>query len=104
MGTGSDLPVACSAFHSPDGALHFSDGCPCEPGLGGFKSYFEPKYGKKFSYFTNGVDEVFIEAGKAIQPTNNDPPVLLYAGNFGGGPGGSMMLSFPILPSRLEIE
>jgi glycosyltransferase involved in cell wall biosynthesis len=54
---------------------------------GGFKSYFEPKYGKKFSYFTNGVDEVFIEAGKAIQPTNNDPPVLLYAGNFGGGQG-----------------
>lgn len=54
---------------------------------GGFRSYFEPKYGKKFSYFTNGVDEVFIEAGKESEPTKNDPPVLLYAGNFGGGQG-----------------
>ena len=28
---------------------------------GGFKSYFEPKYKTQYSYFTNGIDDVFIE-------------------------------------------
>lgn len=56
---------------------------------GGFREYFESRYpGKQLSYFTNGIDQVFITA----QPENtrdatSDLPEVVYAGNFGEGQG-----------------
>lgn len=54
---------------------------------GGFKAYFEPKYKTNYTYFTNGIDEVFIDAGKEKVAVQNPTPVLLYAGNFGESQG-----------------
>ena len=54
---------------------------------GGFKGYFE-KYSKPSkSYYTNGMDEVFIEAGKAPSVELKKPYIITYAGNIGSGQG-----------------
>lgn len=56
----------------------------------GFKSYFDARYPYlQCSFFTNGVDEEFIEAGahvKASDPAHT-PITVLYAGNMGEGQG-----------------
>ena len=56
---------------------------------GGFKQYFEPRYpGKYFSYFTNGIDQEFIDAQpQSSYVTKSDLPEVVYAGNFGEGQG-----------------
>jgi glycosyltransferase involved in cell wall biosynthesis len=54
---------------------------------GGFKSYFEPSYKANYSYFTNGIDEVFIDAGRKWEGALRTPPTIVYAGNFGEGQG-----------------
>ena len=54
---------------------------------GGFKGYFE-KYSKPSkTYFTNGMDEVFIEAGKEPSASPQKPYIITYAGNLGSGQG-----------------
>lgn len=54
---------------------------------GGFKGYFE-KYSKPSkTYYTNGMDEVFIEAGKEISTEQQKPYIITYAGNIGSGQG-----------------
>ena len=54
---------------------------------GGFKGYFE-KYSKPSkSYYTNGMDEVFIEAGKEPSGEPKKPYIITYAGNIGSGQG-----------------
>lgn len=54
---------------------------------GGFKGYFE-KYPKPYkSYYTNGMDEVFIEAGREQSGEPTKPYIITYAGNMGSGQG-----------------
>lgn len=56
----------------------------------GFKEYFQTRYPElKLSFFTNGIDEVFIAAGESPNAqTSSDGLVrVLYAGNMGEGQG-----------------
>lgn len=54
---------------------------------GGFKGYFD-KYSKPSkSYYTNGMDEEFIEAGKEPSEEPKKPYIITYAGNIGSGQG-----------------
>lgn len=54
---------------------------------GGFKGYFEKYSGPSKTYFTNGMDEVFIEAGKEPSKEPQKPYLITYAGNIGSGQG-----------------
>lgn len=56
---------------------------------GGFKKYFEKFKNPNYSYFTNGIDEVFInEYEKAKNcKRRSDVKRIVYAGNFGEGQG-----------------
>lgn len=54
---------------------------------GGFKPYFK-KYPKpSYSEYSNGIDEVFIEAGKEASVDTGKPYIITYAGNMGSGQG-----------------
>lgn len=56
----------------------------------GFKSYFDARYPSlQCSFFTNGIDEEFIEAGTHLKGSNPTDRLLtvLYAGNIGEGQG-----------------
>ena len=56
----------------------------------GFKSYFDARYPYlQCSFFTNGVDVEFIEAGARVNAENlaRMPLTVLYAGNMGEGQG-----------------
>jgi hypothetical protein len=56
---------------------------------GGFRQYFESRYpGKDFSYFTNGIDQEFINAQpETAGDGKSHIPEVVYAGNFGEGQG-----------------
>ena len=70
----------------------------------GFSDYFQRRYpNSEFSYYTNGIDEEFInEASKmnAIRKPTNRPLKVLYAGNIGQGQGLDEIL--PALAKRME--
>lgn len=56
----------------------------------GFKPYFEKYDSANYSYFTNGIDKVFIEASKQVQgeeSSDSDVKRIVYAGNIGEGQG-----------------
>ena len=54
---------------------------------GGFKPYFK-KYPKpSYSEYPNGIDDVFIEAGKEASVDTGKPYIITYAGNMGNGQG-----------------
>ena len=54
---------------------------------GGFKPYFK-KYPKpSYSEYSNGIDDVFIEAGKEASVDTGKPYIITYAGNMGSGQG-----------------
>jgi len=50
----------------------------------GFKNSF-PYYKGKTTYFTNGIDDIFLE--NDYQKQNNFPKIITYAGNIGEGQG-----------------
>lgn len=55
----------------------------------GFLSYFE-KYKKSFSFYTNGIDDLFLNHIKNqydLDKNKRDVRTIVYAGNFGGGQG-----------------
>lgn len=56
---------------------------------GGFKPYFTNYKTAQYSFFPNGIDDVFIEANEKeeINVPLNDPKVIVYAGNIGEGQG-----------------
>src|SRR5690606_29489825 len=57
---------------------------------GGFKPYFDSYTQADYSYFPNGVDDVFIEANKEInlqEPFSTEIKTIVYAGNLGEGQG-----------------
>ncbi len=56
----------------------------------GFRDYFVSRYPKqRFSYFTNGIDEEFINLSQNKPPKKHDDEIrtILYAGNIGEGQG-----------------
>ncbi|WP_338875071.1 glycosyltransferase family 4 protein [Spirosoma sp. SC4-14] len=52
----------------------------------GFRSYFDPYRQATFSYFTNGIDEEFLNLPVSA-PRNSGRKTILYAGNIGEGQG-----------------
>lgn len=69
----------------------------------GFRDYFESRYPKqKFSFFTNGIDDEFIEVGQhhIKKETKNSPIKVLYAGNMGEGQG--LHAIIPMLAERMQ--
>lgn len=54
----------------------------------GFEGYFGPRYpGSSFAYFTNGIDDEFLQEGVPAIRDRAALPVILYAGNMGEGQG-----------------
>ncbi|MFW1953177.1 glycosyltransferase family 4 protein [Acinetobacter beijerinckii] len=68
----------------------------------GFLPYFENKFKhKKYNFFTNGIDKIFLDqCNKSLGYKRNDPVVIVYAGNFGDGQGLHKII--PQLAKRLE--
>lgn len=54
---------------------------------GGFRPYFEKYKEPTYSEYSNGIDEVFIEAGKEASVDKGKPYIITYAGNIGSGQG-----------------
>ena len=53
----------------------------------GFKPNFEKYPSPEYSYYTNGMDDIFIEAGKKRTEGRIKPYIITYAGNIGTGQG-----------------
>lgn len=53
----------------------------------GFKPYFRHFRQATYSYFTNGIDDVFLSIPKSISTPNTGIKIILYAGNIGQGQG-----------------
>jgi len=70
----------------------------------GFAGYFNDRYpGKSFTYFTNGIDNEFIEACSSICNTDTASPAtvnVLCAGNIGEGQGLHSII--PEIAKRME--
>lgn len=73
---------------------------------GGFAGYFSSRYpGHSFSYFTNGIDDEFIEASLSISCNKTEtakPITVLYAGNIGEGQG--LHAIIPQLAQRMRDQ
>lgn len=57
---------------------------------GGFKPYFEAYKQAEYSYYPNGVDDIFIEANAVSESIEENLPnirTIVYAGNIGEGQG-----------------
>lgn len=54
---------------------------------GGFKDYFKKYPRPTYSYYSNGIDEEFIKAGKVVSDDKGKPYMITYAGNIGSGQG-----------------
>jgi glycosyltransferase involved in cell wall biosynthesis len=69
----------------------------------GFRGYFESRYPNQiFSFFTNGIDDEFIEAGQRnLKKESSDKPIkVLYAGNMGEGQG--LHIIIPMLAKKMQ--
>ncbi|RZK38521.1 MAG: glycosyltransferase WbuB [Pedobacter sp.] len=53
---------------------------------GGFKGYFSPFKCKNYSYYPNGIDDIFLNLPQS-QGSTNKVKTITYAGNFGEGQG-----------------
>ncbi len=54
----------------------------------GFKGYFEKYQKPTYSFYTNGIDNVFLEKAQVHDAQNSEAPkVITYAGNIGAGQG-----------------
>ena len=65
----------------------------------GFKSYFSKYTKPTYSYFTNGIDDEFVDI-QTSPPTNNTLKKIVYAGNIGEGQGLHNIL--PFVAKKLE--
>ena len=54
---------------------------------GGFKPYFAKYKKPSYTEYSNGIDDVFIEAGKEASVDTGKPYIITYAGNMGSGQG-----------------
>lgn len=66
----------------------------------GFKSYFKKYDNCTYSYFTNGIDAVFLEDQKQVIKEKTEKKTILYAGNIGEGQG--MDIIIPPLAKTLS--
>lgn len=64
----------------------------------GFESYFSNFNVNQFSYYPNGIDDVFINL-KQNEHISNSPKVITYAGNIGEGQGLEKII--PLLAKKL---
>ncbi len=53
----------------------------------GFESYFAPYRQANYSFFTNGIDKIFIDNNASCDFEANFPIKIVYAGNLGEGQG-----------------
>lgn len=53
----------------------------------GFKPYFAKYKKPSYTEYSNGIDDVFIEAGKEASVDKGKPYIITYAGNMGSGQG-----------------
>ena len=51
----------------------------------GFRPYFDKYPSPEYSFYTNGIDEQFLESGKIRTQGSHNPYVITYAGNIGTG-------------------
>lgn len=65
----------------------------------GFNYYFGKYKRPTYSYYTNGIDDIFLESGKESVPSGKKPYTVTYAGNIGKGQGLEKII--PELASRL---
>ncbi len=68
----------------------------------GFKSYFNKYNNCTYSYFTNGIDAVFLEDQKQFIKEKTEKKIILYAGNIGEGQG--MDIIIPPLAKALAHD
>lgn len=54
---------------------------------GGFRPYFAKYKKPTYSEYSNGIDDVFIEAGQEASVDKGKPYIITYAGNMGSGQG-----------------
>ena len=54
---------------------------------GGFRPYFVKYKKPNYSEYSNGIDDVFIEAGQEASKNQGQPYIITYAGNMGSGQG-----------------
>lgn len=54
---------------------------------GGFRPYFAKYKKPSYSEYSNGIDDVFIEAGHEASVNKGKPYIITYAGNMGSGQG-----------------
>jgi hypothetical protein len=66
---------------------------------GGFKQYFSKYQKPTYSFYTNGIDEQFLDVNLSIQ-NNNEIKKILYAGNIGEGQG--LHTIVPIIANELK--
>lgn len=67
----------------------------------GFAKYFNDRYDKEYSYYTNGIDKVFLDYN-FDQEKKNVIPIITYAGNIGEGQG--LHIIIPDAAKALEGE
>jgi len=60
----------------------------------GFKSYFNRYPNPSYSYFTNGIDDEFMDIGIGNSLKQSKPIVITYAGNIGSGQGMEKIIPF----------
>lgn len=54
----------------------------------GFKSYFDSYKNASYTFYTNGIDDVFLNAASNVKSIKNSgPKKIVYAGNIGEGQG-----------------
>jgi len=53
----------------------------------GFKDYFLRYPKPAYTFFTNGIDDIFLEDHKADNSKNSDVKIITYTGNIGSGQG-----------------
>ena len=53
----------------------------------GFKTYFDKYKKPNYTYYTNGIDDVFINYKPAEKAVVNEKKIITYAGNIGSGQG-----------------
>lgn len=54
---------------------------------GGFRPYFNKYKKPSYTEYSNGIDDVFIEAGRGPSTNTSKPYIITYAGNMGSGQG-----------------
>lgn len=80
---------SCGFVCPDDRALYFSKASHINLVSEGFKDYFSKYKQPSYSYYTNGIDDVFLSAGAGKEENESlqKPMIVTYAGNIGSGQG-----------------